>query len=745
MSRKSKPPPPKRRPSRSPRFLRAPWLVPAVLAIITLFGFYSRLQERRYFEESPIYWAVTQTHLALSRALADGHPFSFREDECEAAARFLAAPGAFHRPLTAYDAMVDSVRAANGDTLYEPCYSDQSGWGTMVFLVRHLPGFRSLYDVSLVQILLDLGALLLLYPIAVFVTGRRWIALLTCGLYAVYFPAAYAAAEPFRDGWPGFAVIYATALMLPVWKRGPDRVVRSALWLVGAGVLIGIATYVRSTAVVAPVVLAVITWILWRRFRVAAVAGAVLIAATVLTLVPWMVFTARSAGVVSLTSSGSGHSLLTGLGEDKDNPLGLRFRDQSTADYVIRVCGYDVPYGSFPYSAACQREAKRFISGHRSWYAGLVAGRLVGYVVREPVERLKWGWGTRIPQSTRIGVERFLAPIGLAGLIAGLFFFPYAWIPLVWVVGFGGSILPVQTHPRLLLGVDWALLLGISMLVGLVVRALGSLRDRRSPRNRRDRRATRPSEGSAESAVTPVEKTRGFLLLGAGSLAVDVTALVLLTVFAPRAPVPAHDWRREMASPDPAVRFACLDRAGAVGHAGLPVLLRGKADADPGVRAEAEKQIAGLEVLAFRVDFASGAPPPTSPPPGATFEVVSDPGAQGPPFLRITGPAEDYAPLLGFTYPHAVPGSYRLRVRARFDHRTVVSFLTSDPMETRRGMELTRDDMIPMTGFRTVDVPFEKSSEDSVLQIIFGCGRRELGDTSRPRADFEFIELWMSR
>ena len=289
MSGKSKPASPKHRVSRLSRIFPPGWRVPVALVMILGFGLFVRLEDRRVFAENPLYWAATQTHLALSRGLADGRPFFYREDDQETARRFLLDGDGFRRPLAGYDAMVDSVRAANGEAPYVPCFADQSGWGAFVFLARHVPGVHSLYDVSLIQILIDLGALLLLYPIAIFVTGRRWIALLTCALYAAYFPAAYAAAEPFRDGWPGFAAIYATALMLPVWKRGPQGVVRSAGWLVAAGVVVGIATYVRSTAVTGPLVLALITWLLWRRVRAAAVVGAVLVAATVLTLVPWMI------------------------------------------------------------------------------------------------------------------------------------------------------------------------------------------------------------------------------------------------------------------------------------------------------------------------------------------------------------------------------------------------------------------------------------------------------------------------
>ncbi len=712
------------------RSLAATWGVPLVLIAIVAAGFAVRWAERDHFARHPLYWGVTAAHLAQSRALEDGHPFATSTADADAADRFLHGPGAFTRPLAGFDRMADSLRVVRGGPVYERGWADQSGWGAFVFLGRHVPGVRSLADLALLQILLDLGALLLLYPIGRFVTGNRAVALAGCALYALYLPGAYSVAEPFRDGWPALAVIYATGLALPAWRRGPAASLRTAGWLAASGAVAGVAVYVRTTAVLVPVVLALATVVLWRRRpRIALAAAAIPAAAMLVVLAPWMTFTARSAGVVSPTSSGRGHSWLTGLAEEGTNPLGLRFSDRFTVDYVTRVCGYPVAYGTFPYSAACRREAAAFIDDHRSWHRRLVLARFARAVVPGDAVRLRWGTGSGHALAGR--VERWLPLAGLLGLVLGLWIFPRAWIPLLWLLAFWLSILPMQTHPRLFLGVAWTLLLGTAMLLAAAVIVPRRLRGlgRRAP-------------ALPEATAPP---TRGFRLAAAGALAVDVLAAALILAFPARAPAPAHDWRRDLASADPAVRLAAVDSAAARGREGLPVLLAAERNDLAAVRDRAQGARPALDILVARTDFSDGILPAARPYPGVRLAVVPDPAAEGGYVLRARAPLDAFTPLYGFTWKPEPGQDYWIKVRGRFDHPLEFTVLTADLSAVRMVAPVATRDMTPMRAFRTAEIPFTSRLDDPAVALLFRQTAAEPGGPGTLTADFDWIEIWKER
>jgi hypothetical protein len=715
-----------------------------LLAGIVVVGLWCRLEQRAYFADHSRYLGITAFHLATSRATAEGKPFHYVAADKEAATKFInERENSFTESLSTFDEEAERLRQATGDRTYIPYFGDQSGWGIFVFLARLVPGVDSLSDVSLIQILIDIGALLLLYPLGIFVTGRKYLALGACALYAVYLPGAYAAAEPFREAWPGFAVIYSMGLMLPVWKRGPEGLLRSLGWLVAAGVLIGLFTYGRTTAVTTPVTLAVITFFCWRRFWPAAVAGATVTAAMLVTLGPWMAVSYANEGVVSVTSSGSGHSFLTGLGEEPNNRLGIRFDDTHTVVYIRNVCGYDVEYGTYAYSAACQQEARRFVSDNKSWYATLIGKRILqNYVYRKNVPRLQWGLGIQIPLNQRGLVERYLPPVGILGTLLGFFFFPRAWIPLLWVVHFWAFIFPMQAHPRLFLGADWALCMGVAMLLGgLVLLALKGLRAVARRTVRETESEALPSAAlSTTRPATARPPKRGLLALGVGVLAVDLTVLALLMIHAPAAPPPTNDWRAGFRSSDLRVQIATLEGVARWGVYALPVLQAGSFHDDRRVRHKATEVFNGIGVTKTRVDFARGSTAGLHPYPDVKVAVQRDSQASNGYFGRVTAARGALKPLFVVPWLHSPGrGDYRISFRARSSEPLALTFY-SGGLELRQRQNV-RGVSYPMKDFKFWEIPYRNVAEDDTVLAVFQQRHFKDGRAGTVIADFDWIEV----
>lgn len=713
-----------------------------VLAAILLLGFWVRIAERNYFAGDPHYWSVTAFHLASARAISEGKPFFYIPEDRKTAHRFLFdQQGSFNLPLSDLDRQIDFARRSYESTAYEPYYADQSGWGFLIYLARKIPGVNTLAGVCTVQILIDVGALLLLFPIGVFITGRPWLALVPCALYAIYLPLAFASAEPFRDAWPGMAILYSMGILLPAWKRGPARLsLKSAAWMLGAGAAIGLATYVRSTVVTTPVTLFVITWILWKRFWPSVAAGATVLAGALVVLSPWMLMTYTQAHVVSPTSSGGGHTFLIGMGEEPDNPMGLRFDDTSALVYVRDVCGYDVKYLSFPYSAACLKEAKRFIADHRAWYAKIVARRVwTHYLHKQVVPRLKWGFGNRLSLAQRALIERWLPPLGMLGMILGMFVFPHAWIPLAWVLHFWLFIFPFHSHPRLLLGAEWALLTGLVMLVagvGLLFRrtVLGAPGDVKTAKGAKKGADAEPAAGPGPEEAGA---TRGFRVLAAGALGFDLVLLLLMAVFRPVAPAEAFDWRAGLASPDPGTRVETLARAEKFGNDALPIWMAGIASKDPAVEARTVEAARSYQFPLGRFDFADGKNEITTTFPGVDLKPVPTPDAANGYALRATAPRGRQLLFL-LAWPDTLKrGLYRITVTARGDGEIRIAFITGE------GVPVKEESFDIRTGnrFQTWEIPYENHSHLDPIIAAFELTALG-GGGPQMQAEFDSIEIW---
>lgn len=718
-----------------------------ILVLIAIGAFQIRVSEQDFFNENPDYWSVTAFHLANARAISDGKPFHYIPEDRQIANDFLfKEEGSFKKPLEELDRRLDEARENFPDRSYVPYFADQGGWGVMIFLARHFPGISSLSDVCTFQILLDIGALLLLYPIVVFITGRRWVALVVCAIYGTYFPLAYAASEPFRDAWPGFAIIYSMGLLIPVWRRGPGGVLKMMGWVVAAGVVVGLATYVRSTAVNTPITLFIITLILWRKFWPSFAVGTVVVAGLLAVMTPWMIHTHSTSDTVSLVSSGGGHTFLIGLGDESDNPIGLRYDDTAGLAYVRDVCGYDVEYLTFPYSAACFREANRFLSDHSSYYLKLFGIRIWrDYTFKEYVPLMKWGVGKNyVSFKNRERAERWLAPLGMLGMVVGLLVFPHAWIPLAWVFHFWVFIFPFHSHPRQVLGAEWGLLVGFVMLVfgvgilalRVVRRVRGGARLNKNKKRNGGKNAEADLDRESDSSI-PGWRVPRFRLITGGALGFNLLILSLLITFRPHAPSPTFDWRAGLGSLDPLTRLETIAKTEIYGHDALPVLTAGLLHEDAAVRLRTLKVIQSYNTPIGVFDFRDGESKIPHINPDAKMRVVSQPEADNGYSLVATTPRGVYS-LFALAWPNSITrGLYRVSLRARGTDIFRFVFMNED------GVALKEEsgDLRGSNLFRIWDVPYVNHAQADPL--ILSVEFRSTGSGPPQMVlEIDWIEVW---
>ena len=170
--------------------------------------------------------------------------------------------------------------------------------------------------VRLVQVLVELGTILLLVAISRRVFGSQRAALLAGAVYAVYFPIALYAATLFSETLYTFLLaLFMWALVrargveeTPArgWRRG--RVAAFA----GAGMLLGVVTLTKPTTLLLPVFLALP--LVWRRDRVGFLRREVvrellpLAAGMCLVLAPWMVRNYVVLGEIVPVTTGGGRA-----------------------------------------------------------------------------------------------------------------------------------------------------------------------------------------------------------------------------------------------------------------------------------------------------------------------------------------------------------------------------------------------------------------------------------------------------
>lgn len=235
-------------------------------------------------------------------------------------------------------------------------------------------------------------------------------------------------------------VFYTMLLLAICWLL----VVRHGwLALVGAGLLLGVATLVKpQTLVVVPLVLGIAVLRapqIWPAVRAAVRKGVILAALAALVVAPWSLRNQRELGHIVAVSTNGGVTLLTGNNNHADG--GYVDHDPVYQALFARKFGMD----EIAYDAEATRLAKRWITQHSWRFAGLMPKKFVKL------------WGPD-------GEALWNYEKGAASSAAYTPLFRVAfWINLVWywllLLGFGAAFV-IQVRRRWRAGrlFDWWLL-----------------------------------------------------------------------------------------------------------------------------------------------------------------------------------------------------------------------------------------------------------------------------------------------
>jgi hypothetical protein len=147
----------------------------------------------------------------------------------------------------------------------------------------------------------------------------------------------------------------------------------------------GLNLNLASDLFLLPVLLALTCWAVakWSRFTAADVAG--WLAAVVLMLTPWMIYSWRAVGAPLVKSSNQGHVFLIGLGQDPAGRFGITYSDDDPTMYQIIRERLGASFARRPY-ASCSYEADQVL---KPAFVAIVSRQpwayldLVGFKLRE--------------------------------------------------------------------------------------------------------------------------------------------------------------------------------------------------------------------------------------------------------------------------------------------------------------------------------------------------------------------------
>jgi 4-amino-4-deoxy-L-arabinose transferase-like glycosyltransferase len=252
---------------------------------------------------------------------------------------------------------------------YRPVISEVIGPGFVLTAAWELTGSRRYVYGDILQILIDLGTLLLVYRIAMLLFSRRRAALAAAGLYAVFLPIAGRATIFNQDIW---AVDFTVAVIYLYLEaiRSPNR----WRWLLVCGLTVGVGAYFRANVLLLPaaLTLASLRWVgVSRSLR----NGVAIMAVAVLPLAPWAIKNYIEFHRFIPIRIGAGVNLWEGLGEIPNN-YGPVLSDLGTYEQVQRVRP-DLVYLSPAYDDYLRQHALHVIEQHPLFYAKIIARRIL--------------------------------------------------------------------------------------------------------------------------------------------------------------------------------------------------------------------------------------------------------------------------------------------------------------------------------------------------------------------------------
>jgi 4-amino-4-deoxy-L-arabinose transferase-like glycosyltransferase len=188
-------------------------------------------------------------------------------------------------------------------------------------------------------------------------------------------------------------VFYTALLLLGCWLVIARR---SALWLIGAGVVFGFATLVKAQTLVMVPLLFAIDWLrqgdIWRRLPGLVGQGALVLAAAALTVLPWTLRNHAQLGHWVAVSTNGGFTLLTG---NNDSATGDYTPDDRTVAALMARKDLD----EVSRDAEAKRLGLQWIAEHPGRFIALAPRKLMRLWL--PDGEAEWAYQAAAPSYAR--------------------------------------------------------------------------------------------------------------------------------------------------------------------------------------------------------------------------------------------------------------------------------------------------------------------------------------------------------
>jgi len=242
----------------------------------------------------------------------------------------------------------------------EPAVDQMPGVASLLAAFWSVTGNEVYAPLQWLQLLLDTAMVLLVYLIALRLTGTTRVALLAAGLYAIWPGAIVVAKRPMLDTWAAFFTIAIVAAWL--WARDKPKSVGR---LVAVGAITGLGIYFRPFVVFIPILLALVATPGggWRRRGIWA---AIPTCVALLVLAPWTIRNYQEFHRFIPTRTGLGQAVFEGSGRSASDEASAQFVQQHQRG---------AKYGSPAYDDFLLSGAVRAIVDHPGQYLGQVGRR----------------------------------------------------------------------------------------------------------------------------------------------------------------------------------------------------------------------------------------------------------------------------------------------------------------------------------------------------------------------------------
>lgn len=253
---------------------------------------------------------------------------------------------------------------------YQTVISEVVGPGVLLAGVWALTGSERFIYGGILQVLIDLGVLLLVYRIAMQLFARRRAALIAAGLYAVFLPIARQASIVDPDFWG----IEFTVAIIALYLQAMGSPNRRWWWLLACGLTVGLGAYFRANVLLLPIALTLAS-LRWSRMSRPLSSGLAIMAIAALPILPWTIKNYSEYHRIIPIRIGVGSNLWEGLGEIP-NDFGAVEDDNVTYEQVHRMRP-DLANLSPAYDEYLRSRAVHAIEQHPLFYAEIVGRRIL--------------------------------------------------------------------------------------------------------------------------------------------------------------------------------------------------------------------------------------------------------------------------------------------------------------------------------------------------------------------------------